>query len=227
MPYPRYARLSREDVEAIVAYIRTLKPIDVHAAARELAVPAAADRADDADSRRRSGRCPPRRDRVAYGEYMTNAAACGDCHTPIDDRARRFPGREFAGGFEFKLPGGGVVRSANLTPDADTGIGTWTEEQFVDKFKALRARRAARAHRGRAAREHDDAVAVLRGHDARGSGAIYAYLRTHQADRESGEEAQLSGLVLVPGLVRVLWFARAGCGADGARALSDHETGAR
>jgi len=69
---------------------------------------------------------------------MINAAVCGDCHTPIDDQGQPLPGRDYAGGFEFKLPGGaGIVRSANLTPDADTGIGTWTEQQFVDKFKAF------------------------------------------------------------------------------------------
>ena len=68
---------------------------------------------------------------------MINAAACGDCHTPMDEQGQPLPGRDYAGGFELKLPGGGVVRSANLTPDADTGIGTWTEAQFVDKFKAF------------------------------------------------------------------------------------------
>jgi hypothetical protein len=29
------------------------------------------------------------------------------------------------------------VRSANITPDADTGIGTWTEQQFIDRFKSF------------------------------------------------------------------------------------------
>ena len=68
---------------------------------------------------------------------MINAAACADCHTPADSQGQPLPGRDYAGGFEFKLPTGGIVRSANLTPDADTGIGTWTEVQFVDKFKAF------------------------------------------------------------------------------------------
>ena len=69
----------------------------------------------------------------------------------------------------MKLPGGGVVRSANLTPDADTGIGTWTEQQFVDKFKAFDGAAASFAQRRRTAREHVDAVVCLRRHDARGS----------------------------------------------------------
>ena len=40
-----------------------------------------------------------------------------------------------AGGQEFPLPNGLIARSANLTPDA-SGIGGWSEVQFVEKFKA-------------------------------------------------------------------------------------------
>jgi hypothetical protein len=137
MPYPRYGKLSRDDVESIVAYLRTIKPIEYTPPARELAmqlplvvrtIPAPA----------RFQPMPPKADRAAYGKYLINAAVCGDCHTPIDSQGQPLPGRDYVGGVEFSLPGGGgVVRTANLTPDADTGIGTWTEEQFVDKFKAF------------------------------------------------------------------------------------------
>lgn len=42
---------------------------------------------------------------------------------------------ELAGGFEFPMPHGGTARSANITPDKETGIGKWTEEAFVQRFK--------------------------------------------------------------------------------------------
>jgi Cytochrome c len=120
---------------------------------------------------------PPATERVAYGEYMINAAVCADCHTPIDEQGAPLPGREYAGGFEMKLPGGGVVRSANLTPDADTGIGTWTEQQFVDKFKVFEGAQ----HRSLSAAEQREntwmpwyAYAGMSRDDL---GAIYAYLR--------------------------------------------------
>ena len=136
MPYPRYGRMSRDDVESIVAYLRTLKPIEYTAPPRELGMPLPlVVRTIPAPAALRP--MPDKADRVAYGEYMTNAAVCGDCHTPTDDQGQPIPGRDYAGGFEFKLPGGGIVRSANLTPDADSGIGTWTEQQFVDKFKVF------------------------------------------------------------------------------------------
>jgi mono/diheme cytochrome c family protein len=137
MPYPKYARLSREDVESIVAYIRTLEPVPGTHPARRLPFPLPlVVRTMPAPAQLRP--IPPSTDKVAYGEYLTNAAVCAECHTPTDGEGMPLPGREFAGGAEFRLPNGAIMRPANITPDADTGIGTWTEQQFIDKFKVWR-----------------------------------------------------------------------------------------
>ncbi len=77
---------------------------------------------------------PPKEDVLAYGAYLMNAAACADCHTQ-QDKGQKIAGLELAGGFEFPIPSGGVVRSSNITPDVETGIGSWTEEAFVSRFK--------------------------------------------------------------------------------------------
>lgn len=136
MPYPKYARLSREDAESIVAFLRTIPAIAHEPPASRLGFPLnLIVRTLPAPAAFRA--IPPVSDRVAYGEYMTSAAACGDCHTPQDDRGQPLPGMAFAGGFEIAMPEGGRIRTANITPDADTGIGTWTEEQFIQKFKAF------------------------------------------------------------------------------------------
>jgi mono/diheme cytochrome c family protein len=177
MPYPRYARLAREDVDAIVAYVRTLAPISYSPPARELGMPLPlVVRTIPAPAAFRP--IPSRSDRGAYGEYMTTAAVCADCHSPLDDQGTPLPGRDFAGGFEFKLPGGGVVRSANLTPDADTGIGTWTEAQFIDKFKAFEGA----PHRSLTPEERRENTVMpwlaYAGMTREDLGAIYAYLRT-------------------------------------------------
>ena len=42
----------------------------------------------------------------------------------------------FSGGVEFPNPKGGIVRSANISPDKETGIGSWTKEQFIQKFRS-------------------------------------------------------------------------------------------
>jgi hypothetical protein len=57
-----------------------------------------------------------------------------ECHTQVD-RGQIIKDRSFAGGREFKFPDGAVVRSANLTSDEATGIGKWTREQFIARFK--------------------------------------------------------------------------------------------
>lgn len=177
MPYPRYARMSREDIEAMVAYVRTLKPVEYTAPPRELAMPLplvvrTLPRAPEHRP------IPPASDRVAYGEYLTNAASCAECHTPMDEQGTPLPGMEFAGGFSLLIPGGGRVRSANITPDADTGIGTWTEEQFVEKFKAF----AAAPPRVLTAEERATNTLMpwneFAGMTREDLGAIYAYLRT-------------------------------------------------
>jgi mono/diheme cytochrome c family protein len=60
---------------------------------------------------------------VERGRYLTLAADCGACHDdPSEDRP-------FAGGRPVPTPFGTVL-AANITPDAETGIGTWTDAQF-------------------------------------------------------------------------------------------------
>lgn len=62
-------------------------------------------------------------DPVKRGEYLARAGDCVACHTA--------PGGEpFAGGLAFKLPFG-TLYTTNITPDRDTGIGAWSDEDFV------------------------------------------------------------------------------------------------
>jgi mono/diheme cytochrome c family protein len=63
-------------------------------------------------------------DLVSHGEYLTRAADCEACHTAPG-------GRPFAGGLPFKLPMIGTIYSTNITPDKETGIGAWSDEDFL------------------------------------------------------------------------------------------------
>ena len=137
MPYPNFGKMSEDDVHAIVAYIRTLKAIENTPPARTLTFPM------NLITRIIPGPAafkprPPEGDRVAYGGYLVNAASCSDCHTPVDGQGQPLPGHEFSGGTVFRNHQTRFrVVSANITPDADTGIGSWTEQQFIDKFKGF------------------------------------------------------------------------------------------
>lgn len=139
MPYINYGKLAEDDVHAILAYLRTLAPVESHMPARSLEVPLNFI-VRTIPTEPHFGTRPPASDTIAHGEYLTRAAACTECHTPRDDQGQLLPGRTFAGGREFRFPDQGYrVRTANITPDADTGIGAWTEQQFVDKFKSFEA----------------------------------------------------------------------------------------
>ena len=65
---------------------------------------------------------PPAPDIIARGKALTVAADCAGCHTAD-------PTKPFAGGKRIETPFGGIY-SPNLTPDRDTGIGGWSEEDF-------------------------------------------------------------------------------------------------
>lgn len=136
MPYPTYGQhMAQEDALAIVAYLRTIPPRSQQLADRRLNFPLPLIvRTMPASGNATAGRPDPA-DRVAYGRYLTNIAGCADCHTPINDRNEAIADKRLAGGHEFQMPNGLIARSANLTPDA-TGLRGWTEDQFVEKFKA-------------------------------------------------------------------------------------------
>jgi mono/diheme cytochrome c family protein len=58
------------------------------------------------------------------GAYLAKAADCMVCHTTQG-------GREFAGGLGFKLPFG-TLYSTNITPDKETGIGNYSDQDFLN-----------------------------------------------------------------------------------------------
>lgn len=67
---------------------------------------------------------PATADVLARGEYLTKAADCIACHTVPET------GKPYAGGVAFKLPFG-TIYSSNITGDVETGIGGWTDDEFV------------------------------------------------------------------------------------------------
>lgn len=132
MPYPHYGAMDQRDLEDILAYIRTLEPVEHQVPAGELNFPLNLIVRTMPAAPQHQPR-PAETDTVAYGRYLLNAASCADCHTP-QEKGAPIPGMTLAGGFEFTGPWG-TVRSANITPDKQTGIGTWTREQFIERFK--------------------------------------------------------------------------------------------
>ena len=136
MPYVNYQQMSKYDLNCLIAYLRSLKPIHHEVPKRNLMVPIGAVYATLPLDKSQPEIGPPMTDQVAYGGYMTTIAACFDCHTPMVKGAYDLS-KAFAGGFCFNIPQG-TVCSANITPDSATGIGTWNEEKFLAKFTPYR-----------------------------------------------------------------------------------------
>jgi hypothetical protein len=173
MPYHHFSKMTKNDILSIVAYIRSLKPIERTTAPRKLEIPISM-LGPLPDGNIDNNVMPDVSDKVKYGEYLVNAAVCSECHTPMGPQGSDFS-KMFAGGFLFDL-GIFKVAVANITPDTATGIGSWTEEMFVKKFKNNASDEVVNRHPGK---ENSimpwSMYGKLKEDDLK---AIYAYLRT-------------------------------------------------
>jgi mono/diheme cytochrome c family protein len=133
MPYNSFNRMTQEDIESLVAYIRTLKPIENKVPETDLDFPMNIIVKTIPLKSYIPSKPVNMNDSVSYGKYLVAIASCGDCHTPAE-KGEPVAGMMFGGGAEFKTPWG-LVRSANITPDNETGIGTWDKASFIHAFK--------------------------------------------------------------------------------------------
>jgi len=132
-PFPVFNGMAEEDLKAIVAFLRTTKPVNKANQPKKITVPlfesvflpawlaAFAPRETPPPKAPTSG--------VARGEYLVKAVGhCGECHTPrtmtmATDNTRFLAGTP-KGPEDSAIP--------NITPDSDTGIGKWSVEEIAD-----------------------------------------------------------------------------------------------
>jgi mono/diheme cytochrome c family protein len=77
----------------------------------------------DRDPEIRAADVAPTAELIARGKYLVTAADCTACHTVAG-------GKPFTGGVAFHLPFG-TIYSTNITADKETGIGSWSDDDFV------------------------------------------------------------------------------------------------
>ncbi|MGH9718711.1 MAG: c-type cytochrome [Bryobacteraceae bacterium] len=135
MPYQRFRHMSDEDVYSIVAYLNTLRPVRSALSRTRLDFPVSM-LIRSAPKPAGQVAVPDPGDKLQYGKYLVNLAGCITCHTP-EQKGEMIAGREFAGGNVFRFPTATVV-SSNISPDCETGIGRWTEQDFVEKVYQYR-----------------------------------------------------------------------------------------
>lgn len=131
MPYAWFSGMSERDALAVTRYLRTLEPVRNIVKQDHNLIYAIGELLFLAPEEPRDLPAPPEAVSVPYGEYLArNVGLCADCHTPRSGlRSTPDLDRLFAGTAD--PPGGFPANPSNLTPDSATGIGRWTEEDFV------------------------------------------------------------------------------------------------
>ena len=134
-PYTVFNGMAEQDLKDVVVYLRSVPPVNRATPAKKISVPmfesvflpawlatfAAIE--TPPKSAATSG--------VARGEYLTRAVShCGECHTPRTMTMAVDNTRFLAGNPKGKGPEGSAV--PNITPDRETGLGSWSEEQITD-----------------------------------------------------------------------------------------------
>jgi len=170
MPYEWLSAMGDRDALAVAAYLKSLPPVGNRVESRPNAVFGAAKLFFLHPARTTGGTPPPRAPTAEYGRYLSTVALCADCHTPrgglqqAPDRDRLYAG-------DASPPKGFPANPANLTPDPETGIGRWSEADFLRTLRTGVNPRGDTLHPFMPWREYrrmtDD--------DLR---AIYRYLRT-------------------------------------------------
>jgi len=136
---------SDEDLTAIISYLRQQKPVDSIVPEHELNFIGKAINAFMLKPVGPDGEPPVsvKIDTTAqYGKYLAASVAnCRGCHTNRDMMTGAFTGENYAGGLSFKEKANGVTyafTTPNLTPDSTGRLRGWSQQQFIDRFRAGR-----------------------------------------------------------------------------------------
>jgi mono/diheme cytochrome c family protein len=175
MPYQSYGKLDKNDIEDVIAYLRTLPAIN------DTILPPHSNFPmniiiNTIPHKAALTTIPSPDDSLAYGKYLFTAAACHDCHTPFE-KGKYDETKFMSGGRSFQLATG-TVYSANITPDEETGIGFWGRDAFINQFKQYRD--SATAHRKLQPGDMQTIMpwTAYAGMTDKDLAAIYTYLKT-------------------------------------------------
>jgi mono/diheme cytochrome c family protein len=134
-PFTSFNGMAEGDLTALVAFLRSVPPANRPNTPKKISIPmfesvflpawlmTFASKETPPSSAPASG--------VARGEYLVRAVGhCGECHTPRSAMTMAVDNSRFLAGNPKKTGPEGQA-APNITPDKDTGLGDWTEEQIV------------------------------------------------------------------------------------------------
>jgi cytochrome c553 len=135
MPYTYFRSMSEEDIRAVVAYLRTLKPIAHATPGSEIIFPVSLFIRKVPKPVIEPVADPNPANSIELGKYLTTIGGCLECHTHHNGRGQK-DGPPGGGGWELTGPWGKALTS-NITPNLTNGLGRWSREQFIGRFKSF------------------------------------------------------------------------------------------
>jgi len=126
MPYHVFNTMADADLEAVIAYLHSVNAISNQVPDRTIST-----EGFPTPPYQTGITAPNASDKAARGSYLVNSVmGCTDCHTPVDPQTGApILEKYLAGGQPYEGPWG-IVYGGNITPDKDTGIGTWSQEEI-------------------------------------------------------------------------------------------------
>jgi mono/diheme cytochrome c family protein len=135
MPYEWFHEMSDDDAFSVARYLKSLPPVHNEVRQNPNFVFKLGKLLFLGPKPAMTATAPAQAATVEYGSYLTqHVGLCGECHTPRagllqnPDRSRLFAGVS-------NPPKDFPAKPSNLTPDSATGIGRWTEEDFVRSIR--------------------------------------------------------------------------------------------
>jgi mono/diheme cytochrome c family protein len=126
MPSGFYEIMTDSDLNAVVAYLKTLKPISNKVADPIYKMPQGHPIPPGGEKPFTDAMMS---DKLKKGQYLATIAHCMECHTPFGPRGRDFGTRLGAGGAEFPGPWG-VSVSRNITSSKAKGLANWSDAEI-------------------------------------------------------------------------------------------------
>jgi mono/diheme cytochrome c family protein len=125
MPYHVYNGMADADLDAVVAYLRSVNAVNNQVPPRTISTDGFPSLPYQTGTI-----APDPSDKAARGAYLVNSVmGCTDCHTPVDPTTGAPQMDKYLAGRQPYEGPWGIVYGGNITPDDETGIGTWTEEE--------------------------------------------------------------------------------------------------
>ncbi len=148
--------LSDDDLEGIVAFLRSSDPLVASASALPLGSTQPSFLTKFLSHTvfkplpypKKRITAPPVAEQVAYGRYLSSSLGCFSCHSADFKTMNELDPEKsvgyMGGGNELRDQSGAIIRSANITFDEETGIGKWSEAEFAAGSPRRRASRQER-----------------------------------------------------------------------------------